>query len=355
MDSIREAILATNPSTDTIGSIMKGEKLQLYPLRFKEIFKEKPWGGEGLKKILNKPCSPTTGESWEVADIGKESSIIANGAYEGKPLSWLIQQAPKEILGEDVYIRHQRLPLAVKFLWAQDRLSLQVHPTDEFARTYEADGHCGKMEAWYVVSATPDARVIRGVLPGTTESEFRDFLATNKIEECVNKLRVKEGDVVFIPPGTVHSAYGGVLLFELQQASDLTYRFCDWGRQADPAKRKVDVERAIKAMDLQSIGVSKLKPTRLAGYAYRRKLLIKCEKFTMEMIELQGARKVKEKSDPSRFRVFTILDGSGKFLYGDERKGSVPFERGESFLFPAFLGEFDIQASKACQIIVSTI
>lgn len=333
---------------------MKGAKVQLYPLRFKELFKEKPWGGEGLKKHLLKSCGPSTGESWEIADVGKESSVVANGPHEGKTLSWLLKEAAREVLGEDVYIRHQRFPLMVKFLWAEDRLSLQVHPTDEFARNYEADGHTGKMEAWYVVSATPDARVIRGVLPGTTESEFREFLSTGKIEECVNKLRVKEGDVIFIPPGTVHSAYGGVLLYELQQSSDLTYRFTDWGRAADPTRRKVDVERAIKAMDLQSIGVSKLKPTRLAGFAYRRKLLIKCEKFTMEMIELQGARRVKEKSDPQRFRTFTVLQGAGKFLYGASRKSSMAFEKGQTFLFPAFLGEFDIQAAKACQIIVAT-
>jgi mannose-6-phosphate isomerase len=333
---------------------MKGEKIQLYPLRFKELFKEKPWGGDGLKKLLQKPCNGTVGESWEIADLAKESSVIVNGPYQGKPLSWLVQQSPREILGEDVYIRHQRLPLMIKFLWAQDRLSLQVHPTDDFARAYEKDGSNGKMEAWYVVSASPEARVIRGVLPGTTEGEFREYLASGKVEECVNRLRVKEGDVIFIPPGTVHSAYGGVLLYELQQSSDLTYRFCDWGRAPDHQGRKVDVERAIRAMDLQSIGVSKLKPTRLSGYAYRRKLMIKCEKFTMEMIELQGARKVKERSDPQRFRVFTVLDGSGKFLYGEKRKSSVTFERGQTFLFPAALGEFEIQARKACQILVAT-
>jgi mannose-6-phosphate isomerase len=334
---------------------MKGESLHLYPLRFKEIYRDKPWGGDGLKRLMGKSCGSSAGESWEVADLENESSTIVNGPYEGKSISWLVAKYPKEILGEDVYIRHRRLPLVVKFLFAQDRLSLQVHPTDEFARSFESERDSGKMESWYVVSASPDARVIRGVLPGTTEPEFRQFLADGKIEECVNKLRVKEGDVIFIPPGTVHSAYGGVLLYELQQASDLTYRFSDWGRPAEGSKRKVDLERAIKAMDLQSIGVSKLKPTRLSGFAYRRKLLIKCEKFTMEMIELPGPRKVKEKTDPLKFRIFTILQGGGKFLYGETRKGSVSFGRGETFLFPAFLGDFDIQASKACQILVATV
>lgn len=333
---------------------MKGKQntLVLYPLRFKEIFVDKVWGGDGLKRVLGKKCGPRTGESWEVAHVNNRVSVIANGAYKGKTLAWLLDKYPREILGDDVYIRHKRFPLLVKFLFAKDRMSLQVHPSDEFVRSYEPEG-VGKMEAWYVLSAPPEARVIRGILPGTTESEFRQALDSGNVEECLNKLKVKEGDVIFIPPGTVHSAYGGLMVLELQQASDLTYRFTDWGR--NDGARPVDVEKAMRAMDLQSIGVSKLKPSRIPGYPYRRKLLIKCEKFTMELMQLQGGRKVKEKEDKLRCKVFTVIKGGGKLLFGKDRKQVEKFERGQTFVIPAYLGEFDIAAQGATEIVVSYI
>jgi mannose-6-phosphate isomerase len=242
----------------------------------------------------------------------------------------------------------------VKFLWVEDRLSLQVHPSDEFARAFEPEGS-GKMEAWYVVHAETDARVMRGVLPGTTEAEFREFLSGDKIEECVNKLRVQSGDVIFIPPGTIHSAYGGILLFELQQASDITYRLSDWGRtDASGRTRKTEPERAMQAMDMQSIGVSKLKPTRLPGFPYRRSLLIRCEKFTMELLDLPAGKRAREKGDPQRFRALTVLQGGGAIHYGAELKKSEPFRTGQTFLIPAFMGDYELRASRQTSVISST-
>lgn len=328
----------------------------LYPLHFQEIFRDKVWGGDGLKNALGKKCGARTGESWEIADVGKESSVVANGPLKGKKLSELLKTQAREIMGDDVYIRHKRFPLVIKFLFAKDRLSLQVHPTDDFARAYEAEG-TGKMEAWYVIGATPESRIIRGVLPGTSEAEFRESLTNGKIEDCINKLRVKEGEVIFIPPGTVHSAYGDLLLLEVQQASDFTYRFTDWGRtEPNGRPRELQVERAIKAMDLQSIGVSKLKPTRLVGFAYNRDLLIKCEKFTMEKIDLPSGKRGKEPADLTRCKAFTVLAGRGRFLYGAVGKGrpkAEPFAKGQTFLLPAALGEYSIHADSNCEIIVT--
>lgn len=336
-------------------SSKKTPPLPFYPIRCKEIFERKLWGGNAIRDFLGKKCPARTGESWEIADVGAISSRIINGPYRGKTLKDVITLFPKEVLGDDVYIRHKRLPLIVKFLHAEDRLSLQVHPTDEFVRAYEGDG-AGKMEAWYVVSTTPEARIIRGVLPGTTEAEFRESLANGRIDDCINKLRVKEGEVVFIPPGTVHSAYGGLLLVEVQQASTWTYRFTDWNRKDLNGKpRELSVEKAMRAMDLQSIGVSKLKPTRLSGFPYNRQLLLKCAKFTMEKISLAGGKKVKEPMDPTRFKVFTVLSGSGDFLYGDDPKRPLKesFSRGQTFLFPAMMGGFQIRTAGSTEIIVS--
>lgn len=338
-------------------SKLKPPPSPLYPLRFQEIIKDKVWGGDGFNRLLGKKAGPRAGESWEIADIGNDSSVVANGPLKGRKLSDLLKTDARLILGEDVYIRHQRFPLILKFLYAKDRLSLQVHPTDEFARAFESEG-TGKMEAWYVVSATPESRIIRGVLPGTSEAEFRESLSNGKIDDCINKLRVKDGEVIFIPPGTVHSAYGDLLLFEVQQASDYTYRFTDWGRTDLNGKpRDLHVERAIKAMDLQSIGVSKLKPTRLPGFPYKRQLLLKCEKFTIEKLDLPAGKKGKEPADPTRFKTFTVLAGKGKFLYyGASDKNhppkTEPFAKGQTFLLPAHLGEYTVQADSTTEIIV---
>lgn len=326
-----------------------------YPLRCAEIIVDKPWGGDGLRKLLGKSVGDRAGECWEIVDLPGLTSKVANGPWSGQDLREVIRRHPREILGEDVWIRHTFLPLVIKFLWCEDRLSLQVHPGDEFARSIDAQKQ-GKMEAWYVVHATPDARIIRGVLPGTTPSEFRDLLQSGRVEDCLNRLRVKQSDVIFIPPGTIHCAYGGVLLYEVQQASDLTLRFTDWGRidGAGPP-RPIEWEKALRAMDIQSVGVSKLKPIPLAGFGYHRKLLIRCEKFSLDSIHLAAGTKAKVAADPNRFQLMTVLEGKGKFLTGPKKERSEPFQRVQTFLMPAFLGEFEIRAERETEILVAMV
>jgi mannose-6-phosphate isomerase len=334
---------------------MSDRPFTVYPLRFKEIYKDKIWGGPELAKVIGKKgASKRCGESWEIAQREKDTSVVVNGSLKGWPLDKVLEHHRKAVLGDEQSMRFRRFPLLVKFLAAHDKLSLQVHPTDDYAQRYEPEG-VGKMEAWYVLHAPKESRIIRGVLPGTTVAEFKDHLKKGSVEQCLNVMDVKEQDVIFIPPGTIHSAYGGLVVLEVQQNSDCTYRLTDWGRSDAKGKpRHLDVEKAMNVTDFYSMGVSKYKAARILGFPYRRKLLIKCEKFVMETIEL-NRQTVTEKPHPQRFVVHTAVEGRGKYLYGDKKKESVPWKKGDTHLIPAKLGEYDIQSNGASEIVVSYV
>ncbi len=327
----------------------------LYPLRFKEFFKDKIWGGPELRKVMGKKgASRRAGESWEISHRDRAVSVVANGPYKGWSLDKLLESHRRDVLGDEHAMRFRKYPLLVKFLTAHERLSLQVHPSDDYAQRYETEG-VGKMEAWYILHAPKTARVIRGVLPGTTVAEFKQHLANGSIEQCLNVMDVKEKDVIFIPPGTIHSAFGGVVFLEVQQNSDVTYRLTDWGRtDFSGHRRQLDVEKAMNVTDFYSMGVSKYKPARILGFSYRRKLLIKCEKFTMESIEL-GRQKITEKGPPLRSVFHTVTSGKGRYLFGPKKRESQPFRKGESYLIPAKIGEYDIASQAATEIVVSFV
>lgn len=328
----------------------KPKPLVLHPIRFKEQYRKKLWGGDALRKTLKKRgCPPKTGESLEIIQEGRETSIAATAPFRGMSLTRLITLYPKEIVGDDLSMRFGTyFPIAVKFLNVRDRLSLQVHPPDEFAQRYELHGH-GKMEMWYVLSPGKEGKVIRGVLPGTTIAEFNRHLADGTIEQCLNVMDIKEGDIIFIPPGTLHTAYGDAVLLEIQQNSDVTYRIHDWNRvDLNGKPRRLDVEKAMSVIDFYSMGVSKYKPSRIPGFSYKRKLLIKCEKFTVEMIEAERKR-ITIPEDRQRFHILTVIGGKGTFRYGDGRK--MAFRAGETYLIPAHLGKYEIVSAGATRIV----
>ncbi len=326
-----------------------------YPLKFKDNFKKTIWGGTELKKVLGKKTPPKTGESWELSFREDNASVVANGSYKGKKISDLVKEWGREILGDDHSMRFMKgFPLLVKFLGMNDRMSLQVHPSDEFAQRYEMEG-TGKMEAWYVIHAPKDSRIIRGVLPGTTVAEFKEQLESGKVEQCLNVMEVNVGDVIFIPPGTIHTAFGGIVVLEVQQNSDHTYRLTDWDRKGlDGKPRKLDVEKALGVTDFYSMGVSKYKASRIQDYSYKRMLLLKCEKFTLESIQMKRG-KVTIEADRARFRIYSVISGRGKFRYGAKKKTSMAWRRGETYLVPAHLGEFDISATAAAEIVVTYV
>jgi len=326
---------------------------ELYPLKFQEIFKPKIWGGQNLKRILGKrlPQDAAIGESWEVSDREGDVSVIANGALEGKSLREVLQSRKEEILGRKDFPQWslERFPLLIKFIDAQDDLSVQVHPSDEAARRFK-ESDPGKTEAWVIIDALPGARLIRGLKEGTSHDDFQILLAENRIEECLNWVEVAPGDCVFLPPGTVHALGRGLVLAEIQQNSDLTYRIWDWGRVGfDGKPRPLHIDKALEVIDFSLVGPHKTSEEPIEEGPGKRKRLVKCDKFMLERWELEPGEGLY--SMPESFLALMAIRGNGKIIYGkDEAERMDP---GQTVLIPASIKNFILRCEQPLDLIVS--
>lgn len=236
---------------------------KLYPFKFVPVASRRPWGGDALVMKMNKhfvECDDEgnetvlgpdvrIGESWELADMGVEDSVVSNGWLAGNTISELMETYLERIVGEDVYNYYGRqFPLLIKFLDINDRLSVQVHPDDEIAA--ERYDSLGKAEIWYVMDAKPGARIYAGFNREMSAQELYDRCHAGTVEEVLNVIYPKKGDVLFIAPGTVHAADGGLLIAEVQESSDMTFRLYDWGREFNPTTaRPLHLEEAIDIID----------------------------------------------------------------------------------------------------------
>jgi mannose-6-phosphate isomerase len=324
--------------------------LDLYPYPFTPILKEKIWGGTRLGRLLGKR-GRRIGESWELADRGRDSTRVAAGTLRGLTLRELCAAWPREVLGDEHALRFSsRFPLIVKFLGVDKRISVQVHPPDEFALRHEP-GDPGKTEAWVVLHAEKGARIVRGVLPGTTAADFRVAAERGTVGASLNEIEVETGDCIFLPPGTIHAAMGGLTLAEVSQNSDLTYRVFDWGqRDTRGRSRPLHLDKAVAVSDFHSLGVSKMEPVPVPCPGGRRHLLLKCEKFTLETIELSGTRVTMAQS-PERFSILVAVRGRGAILFGKGGKRRVPFKAGQTFLVPAHLGDYVLAPRGKAQLL----
>ena len=239
---------------------------KLYPFKFIPVPSPRPWGGSALVANLGKQfvqCDEEgnetvlgtdvlIGESWELADMGIEDSVVANGWLAGNTISDLMETYLERIVGEKVYNCFGRqFPLLIKFLDINDKLSVQVHPDDEVA--IERYDSLGKAEIWYVMDAKPGAKMYCGFNRDVTAQEFYDRCQNGTVDEILNVIEPRKGDVIFITPGTVHAADGGLTIAEIQESSDMTFRLYDWGREFDPATaRKMHLEEAIDVIDYRA-------------------------------------------------------------------------------------------------------
>ncbi len=241
---------------------MKMEK-KLYPFKFIPVASKRPWGGDALVKVMGKnfvECDEEgnevklgadvkIGESWELADMGIEDSVVADGWLAGNTISELMETYLERIVGEKVYNYYGRqFPLLIKFLDINDRLSVQVHPDDEVAA--ERYDSLGKAEIWYVMDAKPGAKIFAGFNKEMSAQELYDRCKNGTVEEVMNVITPRKGDSLLITPGTVHAADGGILIAEIQESSDMTFRLYDWGREFNPATaRPLHLEEAIDIID----------------------------------------------------------------------------------------------------------
>lgn len=239
---------------------------KLYPLKFIPIPSRRLWGGNALVKDLAKnfvECDDEgnetvlgedvmVGESWELADMGFEDSVVENGWLAGNTIGELMETYIERIVGENVYNYYGRqFPLLIKFLDINDKLSVQVHPDDEVAA--ERYDSLGKTEFWYIMDANPGAKIYVGFNKEVSAQEFYDRCQNGTVDEIMNVIYPKAGDAIFLAPGTVHAADGGILIAEIQESSDMTFRLYDWGREFNPATaRKLHLEEAIDLIDYKA-------------------------------------------------------------------------------------------------------
>ena len=222
----------------------------LYPFVFKPIFKERVWGGRAIERLYGKklPAGVPIGESWEISDRPGDASVIANGPLSCKDLHWLMENHERELLGKAKSAKG-RFPLLIKILDAQDKLSLQVHPPASKAAELKGEP---KTEAWYIAEAAPGAELYVGLKNGVTRAEFETKIKTGAVAECFHRVPVKAGDTMFLPSGRVHAIGAGLVIFEIQQNSDTTYRVFDWNRVGlDKKPRELHVAESLASIDFE--------------------------------------------------------------------------------------------------------
>ena len=351
---------------------------KLYPLKFVPIPSRRPWGGNALVKELGKhfvECDDDgnetvlgedvlIGESWELADMGIEDSVVENGWLAGNTISELMETYLERIVGENVYNYYGRqFPLLIKFLDINDKLSVQVHPDDEVgAERYDS---LGKTEIWYVMDAKPGAKVYAGFNREVSAQEFYDRCHNGTVEEVMNVICPKAGDAIFITPGTVHAADGGILIAEIQESSDMTFRLYDWGREFNPATaRKLHLEEAIDLIDYNAFDQGLYRKGPLWGDEASSEpchkgecgehshdegkvveTLVECPQFNVSKLTLTDPLHIYTEKFES-FIIYICIDGAASIqVPGVDEKGqecmqNYEFAKGETILVPAEMPDF---------------
>lgn len=311
--------------------------MDLYPLKFQPLFKYRMWGGEKLKTVLNKKYNEKSiGESWEISDVKNDATLVSNGKLKGKSIQNLISEFGSAFLGQKVLEQFgSEFPLLIKFIDAKTPLSIQVHPSDELAR--ERHQSFGKNEMWYVMQADKDATLIAGFQKKITKETYTSVLEKGNILDVLHSHQVTAGDVFNIPTGRVHAIGAGVLLAEIQQTSDITYRIYDYNRvDAKTGKtRELHTEQAVDAIDYT------VENKYIADYNLKvnsSEKLVHTPYFLTNIIELSGALEANHTTKDS-FVIYMCVEGNAKLNYN---KKSYSLHVGETILLPASIGSFEL-------------
>ncbi|KPU42238.1 putative mannose-6-phosphate isomerase GmuF [Oxobacter pfennigii] len=320
----------------------------LYPLKFKPVYKNILWGGRNIEKHY-KRCLPegSIGESWEVCCHDEGMSIIENGKHQNQGLDFLINQYEDKLLGTDIFENHKNtFPLLIKLIDANDKLSVQVHPDDKYARMNNEGS--GKTEMWYVIDAKPGARLIYGLKKNVKKEDLKNALEKRNVEPILNEVAVKPGDIFYIPAGMVHAILEGILIAEIQQNSNTTYRLYDWNRvDKNGQLRELHIERALDVIcfsENEDLNV-------LSSYecsSYCMKTLVNSPYFSVEEMDIK--KSYSNTTDGSKFYIYMSLSGRGIINYFD---GYIEINAGDTVLIPASLGFYEIKGNlKALKIYI---
>jgi mannose-6-phosphate isomerase len=306
---------------------------KLYPLKFEPIYQYRIWGGRRLSGLLTKPLPvhDPVGEAWILSDRDDHPSKVTGGKLKGHTINQLLEHSPKQLMGK-LAGKFKRFPLLLKFLDCKEVLSVQVHPSDQLKK-YIPKGDTGKTESWVVLEKGDDAVIYAGLKPGTTEEKLRASLEKNKVAEDLAHFKPKLGDSVLIKAGTVHTL-GDVVVFEVQENSDSTYRLYDWDRvdKKTGKPRDLQVEEAIACIDFDKTAIKPVKPDIETMEPALREKLIEDEHFNMWRLTGTEIFKVGQEDAP---RVLVCIEGEGK-LESDKEHYSL--SKGEVMLLPAILG-----------------
>ncbi len=313
---------------------------KLYPLKFKAIYKEKIWGGKKLKyKFSRNIPSNKTGESWEITDNNSGISVVKNGKFAGKKINDLLKKYNKNILGS-YHQNKKSFPLLIKFIDANQKLSVQVHPPDKFAKKHNKEN--GKTEMWYILAAEPGSKLVYGIDTKTSTEKLKKATEKGKLTPYLKEIEVKTGDFFFIPGGTVHAIEEGILLAEIQQNSDTTYRLYDWDRKDHNGKsRPLHIDKAFKVINSlqnKNINPEKWENISYENNNYKLKLLTASPYFTFEHITLKN----KFTFNPASKRFYIIINLKNTINLSTDQK-KYKLKPGETMLIPAALNRITIK------------
>jgi len=303
-----------------------------YPFFFTPIYQYRLWGGRRLSKLLTEPLPDgPVGEAWILSDRDDHASVINDGLYKGTTLTQLFNQYPESVMGR-LAGKFDRFPLLLKFLDAQEVLSVQVHPSDDQTE-YIPKGDTGKTEAWFVIEPGEKALIYAGLTPDTTEQDLRDALVKHKVADYLHSFKPKEGNGVFIHSGTVHTL-ADVVVFEVQENSDTTYRLYDWDRRDEKTgkPRELQVDKAIACIDFSLVDIDPVKPKATVTKPVLRERYFNNEHFILWRMYTGEQFPVGAGDEP---RILVCTEGNGELEYDGAK---YPFKKGDVVLLPAEIG-----------------
>ena len=315
----------------------------LYPLTFTPALRDYVWGGRNLEKLGRRLPPGKVAESWEISGHPSAPTVVDAGPWQGQPLPAVLATWGADLAGTRAAwaLERDKFPLLVKLLDAEERLSVQVHPGDEYALAH-ANGELGKTEMWYILQARPGAQLILGLKPGVSRAAFRQAIAGNSLEACLHYLPVQAGDAVFVAAGTVHALLEGILAVEVQQNSDTTYRVYDWGRLgADGQPRPLHVDRALEVIDFGQVEPGLYQPVWVAAEAgVTRCEISRSRYFVVEKVTMAPGAVHAGRTQGETLEIWGTLQGRSQLTWAGEAV-SLPAIR--FCLVPAGLGDFAVR------------
>ena len=332
---------------------MANRSTTLYPLTFTPALKDYLWGGRNLETLYGRQLPPNgpIAESWEVSGHPNGTAVVDVGPLAGQSLPAVLETLGADLVGTRAgwALERNKFPLLIKILDAEKRLSVQVHPQDDYALANE-NGELGKTEMWYILHARTGAQLILGLRPGVTPGTFRQAVADNELDRWLHHLPVKAGDAVFVPAGTVHAILEGIIAAEVQQNSDTTYRIYDWGRLgADGKPRPLHVDKALDVIDWELIDPGAYQPALVAsGDGITRQEITRSEYFVVEEVTLAPGAVYEGRTDGETLEIWGAVLGESELTWSGPPV-SLPTIR--FCLVPARLGDFAVRALEAATML----